>query len=81
MAKENSVVHVQKLLFKKYMIIYKINFFNKIEKKKIIEEKLIPLLDLKKKKKHIYIYIYISYLYSVLKYIYYGLHCVYSFYN
>ena len=58
------MVHVQKLLFKKYMKNHKIIFFfNKVEEKKITEEELIPLNGL-----NIYIYIYIlgfSLLYSV----------------
>ena len=50
------MVHVQKLLFKKYVKNHKINFFffNKVEEKKITEEELIPLNGL-----NIYIYIYI----------------------
>ena len=50
MAKESLMVHVGKLLFKKYMKNHKINFFfNKLEEKKIKKEELIPLLSLKKK--------------------------------
>ena len=47
MAKESLVVHVQKLLFKKYMKNHKNKFFNKVEGKKIIYEELIPLLGFK----------------------------------
>ena len=50
MAKESLIVHVGKLLFKKYMKNHKIIFFfNKLEEKKIKKEELIPLLSLKKK--------------------------------
>ena len=49
MAKDSLVVHVWKLLKKKKN--HKINFFNKVEEKKITEEEFIPLLGLKKKKK------------------------------
>ena len=49
MAKESLIVHVGKLLFKKYMKNHKIIFFfNKLEEKKIKKEELIPLLSLKK---------------------------------
>ena len=52
MAEESLVVHVQKLLFLKYMKNHKTIFFffflNKVEEKKIVEEKLIPLLGFKK---------------------------------
>ena len=44
------MVHVQKLLFKKYMKkhnIYIYIYINKLEEKKITEEELIPLLDFK----------------------------------
>ena len=41
-------VHVRKLLLKKYMKNHNF-FFNKLEEKKIILEKLIPLLGLKVK--------------------------------
>ena len=45
------MVHVRRLLFKKYMknhkIIYIYIYFNKVKEKKIIEEELIPLLGLK----------------------------------
>ena len=46
------MVHVQKLLFKKYIKNYKIIFFfflNKVEEKKITEDELIPLFGFKKK--------------------------------
>ena len=49
MVKESLMVYVQKLLLKKYMknnYIY--IYINKVEEKKIIEEKLIPLLGFKK---------------------------------
>ena len=50
------MVHVQRLLFKKYMKNHKIIFiyiyiyiyFNKVKEKKITEEELIPLVGLKK---------------------------------
>ena len=55
MAKESLVVHVRKLILKKYMKNHKIIFFfNRVEEKKTIEEELIPLLGLK------YIHIYIG---------------------
>ena len=42
MAKESLVIHVRKLLLKKYMKNHKIFFFfNKVEEKKIREEDLI----------------------------------------
>ena len=51
MAKESLLVHVRKLILKKYMKNHKINFFffNRVEEKKTIEEELIPLLGFKKK--------------------------------
>ena len=56
LTKRELSVHVQKLLFKKYMKNHKIIFFfNKVEEKKITEEELIPLNGL-----NIYIYIYIG---------------------
>ena len=49
MDKESLVVHVQKLLFKKYMKNHNFFFFfNKVEEKKITYEKFIHLLGLKK---------------------------------
>ena len=53
MVKESLMVYVQKLLLKKYMknnniYIYIYIYINKVEEKKIIEEKLIPLLGFKK---------------------------------
>ena len=45
------MVHVQKLLFKKYIKNHKIIFFfflNKVEEKKITKDELIPLLGFKK---------------------------------
>ena len=43
MAKESLVVHVRKLLFKKYMKNHKLLFFffNKVQEKKITEKELI----------------------------------------
>ena len=46
------MVHVRKLLFKKYMKnhnIYIYIYFNKVEEKKITQEELIPLLGFQKK--------------------------------
>ena len=57
MAKESLVVHIRKLLLKKYMknhqiyiyiYIYFFFFFNKVEEKKITWEELVPLLGFKK---------------------------------
>ena len=51
MVKESLVVHVRKLLFKKYMKNNKLLFFfNKVQEKKITEKELILPLDFKKKK-------------------------------
>ena len=51
MAKESLLVHVRKLILKKYMKNHKINFFfyNRVEEKKTIEKELIPLLGFLKK--------------------------------
>ena len=46
------MVHVRKLLFKKYMKnhnIYIYIYINKVEEKKITQEELIPLLGFQKK--------------------------------
>ena len=45
MAKDNLVVRVRKLLFKKYMKNHNIYIYiNKVEEKKITEKEFVPLL-------------------------------------
>ena len=51
MAKENLVVHVRKLLFKKYMKIHKMIFFNKSRGKENNIRRAYTSIWLKKKKK------------------------------
>ena len=51
MAKESLVVHVRKLLFKKYMKIHKMIFFNKSRGKENNIRRAYTSIWLKKKKK------------------------------